>query len=101
MHAREAGKHDVEDHADAHDECGGLTEVVQSHGDDGLVVRHDALHGERVVEDLTKGEQGAGLQVAGTGGEDQEAHDGLDGARNNVLDRLLLKREAEESEKAN
>ena len=101
VHAREASKHDVEEHAHAHDECGVLTEVGQSHGHDGLVVRHDALHGEGVVEDLAEGEQGAGLQVAGAGGENQEAHDGLDGAHDNVLDRLLLKREAEESEKAN
>ena len=99
-HAREASQHDVEDHADAHDEGGVLAERVQSHGDDGLVVRHDALHGERVVEDLAEGEQGAGLQVAGTGGEDQEANDGLDGTHDNILDRLLLKHEAEESEKA-
>ena len=101
VHAREASKHDVEDHAEAHDEGGVLAEVSQSHGHDGLVVGNDALHVEGVVEDLTKGEQGAGLQERSASGEHQEAHDGLDGTHDDFLDGLTLEGKAEESEKAN
>lgn len=75
-------------------------EVVEGHRDDGLVVRNDALHVEGVVEDLAEGVQRTGLQERRAGVEDQEAHDGLDGAGNDVLDRLALKRKTEEREKA-
>ena len=100
MHAREAGKQDVQNHADAHDQSGVRAELGEGHGNDGLVVRDDALHVEGVVEQLTEGEQGTSLQVASTSREHEEADDGLHGAHNDILDSLALEGETHESKEA-
>ena len=97
-HAGEAGQDDVERHAEGHDDGRAGAEVLECVGDDGLVVGNDALHVEGVVEQLAKREQGAGLQERSTGRQDQESHDGLDGALGDVLDGLALEGEADEGE---
>ena len=100
-HAGEAGEHDVEHHAQGHDDGRSLTKVGEGHGNHGLVVGNHALHVEGVVEQLAKGEQGAALQEGCTSGKYEETNDGFDGAAYDVLHGLLLKHETEEGEKTN
>ena len=88
--ARKTCEDNVQDHADAHDDCSCLAKLAQCQGDDGLVVWYNALHVKGKVEDLAKGKEGSGLQETCTCRKNKEADDGFEGTLNEVLNWLSL-----------
>ena len=89
--ARKTCEHNVQDHTDAHDDCGCLTKLAQCQRDNGLVVWYNALHVKGKVENLAKGKEGSGLQETCTCRKNKEANDSLEGTPNEVLNWLSLK----------
>ena len=94
----EAGRHrqqDVHDHAEEEDQ-GRLGAVLHEYGtDDGLIVRHDALHVERVLEHAAEGVERAGDDRR-SGGEHQESDERADGALHDVGGLLALHGQADQ-----
>ena len=93
------GEHQVHDEAEDHDQ-GDLGAVgVQGEGGSDLDLRHDAGHlegaAEHVREDGDLSAHGVKADV-----EDEEADDGLHGAREDVNSGLLLQQEADEGDDA-
>ena len=99
--ARKTCEDNVQDHADAHDDCGCLTKLAKCERNDGLVVWNDTLHVKGEVEDLAKGKKGTGLQETRACRKNEEADDGLEGALDEILNWLSLKRQTQQGNKAN
>ena len=89
--ARKTCEDNVQDHADAHDDCGCLTKLAKCQRDDGLVVWDDTLHVKGKVEDFAKGKEGTSLQETCTCRKNKEADDGLESASDEILNWLSLK----------
>ena len=97
--AGEAGDGDVCHHAKRHDERGRRAVFLQRGGDDGFVVRHHALHVERLLENVAERIERA-EQHARAAAQNDEAEDGLDGALDDIGDGLFLRNQTDEGDDA-
>ncbi len=91
----ETGDEHVGHHTEGHDKGRMGTIFLKGHAHDSLIVGHDTVDAETILEHIAEVAQSPHGQ-AGTAAQDQDAHDGLDGTLQGVRQALLLSHQTNE-----